>query len=99
MDEFAVTRLEVPEGPGEARIGVRYRVGGDAVEDFSGEIGALAHCEREHRTQPGWNQPAAGASRLGDFPLGGAAHTWMRWRSFPGLPLRWLRPRPSGKRL
>jgi len=68
LDELAITKLDVLDGLEEVRIGVRYRLDGDAVEEFPGEFGALARCEPEYRTLPGWDRPTAGATRLADLP-------------------------------
>ena len=68
LDELAITKLDVLDGLDEVRIGVRYRLDGDAVEEFPGEFGALARCEVEYRTMPGWDRPTAGATRLDALP-------------------------------
>ena len=70
LDELAITKLDVLDGLDEVRVGVRYRLDGDPVEEFPGEPEALARCEPEYRTLPGWSGSTRGVTRLGDLPAG-----------------------------
>lgn len=68
LDELAITKLDVLDGLDEVKVGVRYRLDGDPVEEFPGDFGALARCEPEYRTLPGWKRPTAERTRLADLP-------------------------------
>ena len=68
LDELAVTKLDVLDDLDEVKIAVRYRLDGEALEEFPGESGALSRCEPEYRTLPGWREPTAGATRLEQLP-------------------------------
>ncbi len=60
LDELAITKLDVLDGLDEVRIAVRYRLDGDPVEELPGDHGAIARCEPEYRTLPGWKRPTRG---------------------------------------
>ena len=74
LDELAITKLDVLDGLDEVRVGVRYRLDGEAVDEFPGAFGALSRCEPEYRTLPGWSEPTAGAERLADLPAEARAY-------------------------
>ena len=68
LDELAITKLDVLDGLDEVKVGVRYRLDGDPVEEFPGDFGALARCKTEYRTLPGWRRATRGRTRLEDLP-------------------------------
>ncbi len=68
LDELAITKLDVLDDLDEVRVGVRYRLDGEPVDEFPGAFGALSRCEPEYRTLPGWSRPTAGITRLEDLP-------------------------------
>ena len=97
LDELAITKLDVLDGLAEVRIGVRYRLDGEPVEEFPGEFGALARCEPEYRTLPaGTGRPRARPGSRTSRGRPGTIST--RWKSFPAFRSRWFRPSPIGRR-
>ncbi len=68
LDELAITKLDVLDGLDEVKVGVRYRLDGEPVDEFPGAFGALSRCQPEYRTLPGWSRPTAGVTRLEDLP-------------------------------
>ena len=84
LDELAVTRLDVLKGSGEVRIGVRYRLHRDAVEEFPGKSGALGRCEPEDRTQAGWKPADRGCDPARGSLPGGAALAGQAGGAFRG---------------
>ena len=75
LDELAITKLDVLDGLDEVRICVRYRLDGEPVDEFPGELAALARCEPEYRTLAGWDRPTRGATRIDELP--GAARRYL----------------------
>ena len=70
LDELAITKLDVLDGLDEVSVGVRYRLDGEAVDEFPGEPEALARCRPEYRTLPGWSESTRGVTRVEDLPKG-----------------------------
>ena len=105
LDELAITKLDVLDGLDEVRVGVRYRLDGDPVEEFPGDLRVLARCEPEYRTLPGWSRPTAGKTRLEELPAG-ARRYLDTLEELCGVPISlvstgpdraaWLRRRPGG---
>ena len=105
LDELAITKLDVLDGLDEVRVGVRYRLDGDPVEEFPGDLRVLARCEPEYRTLPGWSRPTAGMTRLDELP-DGARRYLDTLEELCGVPISlvstgpdraaWLRRRPGG---
>ena len=73
LDELAITKLDVLDGLDEVRIAVRYRLDGDPVEELPGDHGAIARCEPEYRTLPGWKRPTRGQTDPERLPAQGPA--------------------------
>ncbi len=68
IDEIALTKLDVLDGLDQVLVGVGYRFDGERIIDFPGEPDALARCEPEFRSLPGWDRPTRGVRRLADLP-------------------------------
>ncbi len=68
LDELAITKLDVLDGLPELKVGVRYRLDGEPVEKFPGDLGDLARCEPEYRILPGWSGCTEGMTRLEALP-------------------------------
>ncbi len=96
IDELAITKLDVLDGLDEIRVGVRYRLDGEPVADFPGEPGALARCEPEFRTLPGWDRPTRGVRRLADLPV--AARRYLdTLEELSGVPITMVSTGPDRK--
>jgi adenylosuccinate synthase len=65
---LAVTKLDVLDTLPELRIATGYRVGGQVLEDFPGDLGLLAEAEPIYETLPGWETSTADARRWDDLP-------------------------------
>ena len=64
--ELSLALLDVLSGIGDLKIAVRYRRGGQAVEDF--DAAAMDDVTPEYETLPGWSEDITGCRRFEDLP-------------------------------
>lgn len=65
---LAVTKLDVLDTLPEIRIATGYQAGGQAIEDFPGDLELLSDAEPVYETMPGWQTSTAGARTWSDLP-------------------------------
>ncbi len=65
---LAVTKLDVLDTLEEIQIATGYRVNGEPIEDFPGDIEQLSEVEPVYETLPGWQSPTTEARRWEDLP-------------------------------
>lgn len=86
---LAVTKLDVLDTLEEIKIATGYRVGGQDIGDFPGDLGLLESAEPEYETRPGWLASTADARHWNDLPAG--AQTYLhRIQELTGVPIRYV---------
>ncbi len=69
MTELALTKLDVLSGLGPIQVGMRYRLGGDVIEDVPAGAAALGRVEVDYDTLPGWSEDLSQVRAWSDLPV------------------------------
>ncbi|HLL83272.1 MAG TPA: adenylosuccinate synthase, partial [Longimicrobium sp.] len=86
---LAVTKMDVLDTLPEVKIAVRYRAGGESLEDFPGDLGLLAEAEPEYETMPGWQAPTGAVRKWEDLPPNALAYL-RRLEELTEVPIRFV---------
>lgn len=89
LTALAVTKLDVLDGLDELRLCTGYRVDGEVLREFPGDLDRLARATPEYETLPGWRKPTGGARRWDDLP-GEAKRYLYRLEELAGAPIRYV---------
>ena len=65
---LVLTRLDILDGFEKVKVCVGYTANGKEVERFPANTALLARCEPVYQEMPGWDQPTAKATKLGQLP-------------------------------
>jgi adenylosuccinate synthase len=74
---WVLTNLDVLSGFSEIQAGVAYRVGGQRLDRFPGELVDLGEVEVEYQSHSGWDEDISEARRWEDLPA--AARAYVEW--------------------
>ncbi|MBA4156711.1 MAG: adenylosuccinate synthase [Gemmatimonadetes bacterium] len=83
---LAVTKLDVLDTLEELQIATGYRVGGEILDEFPGDLGLLEEAEPVYETLPGWQTSTADARRWDDLPAAAQAYL-RRLEELTGAPI------------
>ncbi len=86
---LAVSKLDVLDRLDEVKLAVRYRLGGEALDEMPADLEQLNEVEPEYEAMPGWQASCAEARGLEDLP-GGARAYLDRISELTGLPVRYV---------
>ncbi len=65
---LAITKLDVLDGFEKIALCTGYKIGGDVVSEFPGDIAELDGIEPVYEWFDGWKSPTSGARKLSDLP-------------------------------
>src|SRR5438067_11854615 len=68
LDGLALTKLDVLDGLERIDICTAYRVKGQTLKDFPGDVRQLVDCEPVYESMPGWSAPTAGVRSFERLP-------------------------------
>jgi adenylosuccinate synthase len=68
LSALAVTKLDVLDTLDRVAICTGYRIGGEVVSDFPGDVAVLDDIKPVYEWFDGWQQPTGGARTLADLP-------------------------------
>jgi adenylosuccinate synthase len=71
---LAITKLDVLDGFEKIALCTGYRIGGEIVSEFPGDIAELEGIEPVYEWFDGWKAPTSGARKLSDLPTPARAY-------------------------
>ena len=91
---LVLTRLDILDGFEKVKVCVGYTANGKEIERFPANTALLAQCEPVYQELPGWDQPTASATELGQLPKN-ALNYVRRVEELVGCPVQIISTGPS----
>ena len=91
---LVLTRLDILDHFEAVKVCVGYTANGKEIERFPANTSLLAQCEPVYEELPGWDEPTASATKLGQLPKNALAYVH-RIEELAGCPVQIISTGPS----